>query len=486
MTSFYGVDPSQYSDPLAPRRARPLVTGGLTPGNANGPRPDVTSGQGLQGSGGIGQPRPTLGQPVGADFGITSQPGRNSQGFSYAELAGGGGGSGFGQPTVPTRPNVPGAGVSAINPGVNDFRGQQITPTASNQFANAQRGAQRAGSQYGGAVGGALGQTGFRDGSMVTVNPTMTSAMAQQAFNASGGSAVNYGADTRNIRGLVSRGTESLYDTPDRVQLASDAFKLFQDESNPQFEMDMRNVGKKNAAIGRVGSGMATQDLGTVQQRRDESFANEARRLAGESAGQTMDDRLKRLAGTTGSFESLAGNDLATARDSRELAASNREQMRLGASLADQAFGQEDTNRRFSLGADQASNDLMFDRVGAGRGYFNDLTGYESQLYGQDRGYRDELRGERGYQDDLAREARGDARNQRFDEEDLLDRSFDRQQRWGDQLSGIGFQGNPWDSAERQGTRNQEAGQSGGYGDMMGQWLMYEQMRRQPQTSTRP
>jgi hypothetical protein len=117
---------------------------------------------------------------------------------------------------------------------------------------------------------------------------------------------VSFDPATQRARELVSGGLEGLQG-PDRGQLAMDAFQRFQEQGEPQFQQRLQDVGRRAAALGRVGAGMTTSDLGDVTTRREQELTREQGRLSGEAAGLTLQDRLAAQSGLESGAGTLAG-----------------------------------------------------------------------------------------------------------------------------------------------------------------------------------
>ena len=189
---------------------------------------------------------------------------------------------------------------------------------------------------------------------------------------------------------------------PDRASLAESTFNRLRQSTEPAFQKELQGVGQKAAALGRLGAGMTTSDLGDVVQRREQGLTYEAGRLADEAAGKSLDDRLN-----------VAG-------------------ARLGASGQ---FTDEDLGRS---GAYRSLSDLTY---GQGRGLrdeerMDDDRGFERDAY-----MRNELRGERDFQNNMSKEAFDQMVRQRSLEEMLLNGEFGRDMDYTSMLLGTGYGG---------------------------------------------
>lgn len=81
-------------------------------------------------------------------------------------------------------------------------------------------------------------------------------------------------------------------DGPDRGAIASDVYKRLVDESRPDFEAGVRDIGRDAARFGRLGSGVTTSRLGDLAAERERSLDLSRRALSSEAAGRSLDDRL--------------------------------------------------------------------------------------------------------------------------------------------------------------------------------------------------
>lgn len=330
----------------------------------------------------------------------------------------------------------------AANPGITGFQGvnpnDPSTANASRLLSGAEGSiagppgydtARAYGSQAASSVGGAsIGQYG---GVGSIRNPNAVSIPASGSYGVVGPGNYNPAADTLRARSAVSTGLEGLNSTPNRQELASRSLQLLEQEGSPAYEQELRQVGQKAAALGRIGSGMTTSDLGDVAQRRQESLARARERVSLDTAGQELQDRLNRLSATQGVFGQLGGED----RSNESVLAGQRGEARtergfladqdaLRAQIAgqneDRALSADSTRaslglegQRLALSGDQARAGLSMDKanlfralggdeagiVGAERGYGLDrgkfLSGLSDQTFGQGASLRNEARGER-------------------------------------------------------------------------------------------
>jgi hypothetical protein len=129
----------------------------------------------------------------------------------------------------------------------------------------------------------------------------------QQARDQLMGIGINREFDPQTVRAreMMMQSLEGLQG-PDRMQLALDGYNLFRDRTQDQYNMDMRDVGKKAAALGRVGAGMTTNDLTGVMGQRQKELNMLERDLTLQAAQQTLGDRqsiLQSQLGAAGMFD---------------------------------------------------------------------------------------------------------------------------------------------------------------------------------------
>jgi len=419
----------------------------------------------------------------------------------------------------------------------NNLIGTQFNPTPSGRTQGAQRDTQRAKSAYGnyqfdpnvkGAYGAAndlaQGQQAF--GYTPVAGTDLTGArnyLAQAGANVGPSSAASglmgmgetgsfdYSQDTKDLRGMTKGQLDKLLNSaPDRTTLASNSLKRLIDDTNPQFEQDLRGVNKKAAAMGWGGAGMVTQDLGTVAQRRNEQIIRRSQELADQAAGLTLQDEQDKLNASRGVMTDFGGMDTAAGGLNLGYMQANNQE-RAAAFDRARATGNDTFNRYMDLSgrdADYAGitrndnlterdamrtaandqNDVLRSRSDAMRRYGGDLAGYdqdmfsnrrsqfndfaneEQRLYGNDMNNLNFQRGERDYQYGLSRDAQQDRINQRLMEEDLLNSRFRR----GQGAFDAGYSQNPSGviGGQGQGYADDANANYDAMGNLFGTWAM--------------
>lgn len=163
-----------------------------------------------------------------------------------------------------------------------------------------------------------------------------------------------FGADTTGARGLTLQALEAAMSGPERVQLAQDAYDQFVERSQPQFDQDQRALGQRATALGRTGSGMVNSEFADLGTARERELSLARRELSTETAGQTLGDRLARVAAGESVSNSFGNLDL------------GGEQMKLGGAQLDE----QAASRRANASAANASaaNQAAGIRLGANQG----------------------------------------------------------------------------------------------------------------------
>ena len=96
---------------------------------------------------------------------------------------------------------------------------------------------------------------------------------------------------------------------PDRQRLALENMDLMEERSRPGFEVAQRQIGQKAAALGRVGSGVTTTELGDLGLQRERELALARRQLSADAAGQALADQLDFTNSANSVFQNFAGAD---------------------------------------------------------------------------------------------------------------------------------------------------------------------------------
>lgn len=430
-----------------------------------------------------------------------------------------------------TTPTTPGAKVAAIQPGQNDLRGTQITPGAGPRLQSMTGQTDQARSAYASAPGytpyaavptagspytaqandlstraaGSLPSSGYQPISAGTNG--QASSLLQRAIGSAGEiGGAGFGGDTQAARAGTMSALNTLNTAPNRGELAAQQFALMQEQSQPGFEQDLRRVGQRASALGRVGAGMTTSDLGTVAQRRAESLDQNARGLATDAAAREMEDRLARVSANQGVAGTFGGLDLGASGLDAESA---RSRAGILSGLSDQSYGQDmglrneargEQDRGLQYGVTQGDflgrlSDQSFNRgsslrnedrderdtqrrfeegdLSRVRTQLGDFAGLEDNQRSWEASDRNELRGERGYQDDLAQVGIDRAVQQRGFEEDLQNSATSRDRNYTNDLFDMGYSTDP--TGMIQGGADRMAGQAqnewAGAGDALGEYM---------------
>lgn len=344
-------------------------------------------------------------------------------------------------------------------------------------------------------------------GALSTQTQAANRAGAMLAPLAAGGSFGGGGAsaDTSRFNTELDGALAGL-EGPDRAALAAQTMDLLEERSRGGFNNALRETGQRAAALGRLGSGMTTNDLTGVLQSRENLLDRSRRELAIDAAGQTLNDRLAisdRQAGIAGQrFGGETFNaglaDAAAARGQQgamfganlargvanDVYGMGRDSATLGMQVGDRSADQ--ARDIVGLGVQQAgftrgiANDLgnftrdtyqsgvnerdaaradEFGRAGFGLQQLGALAGLQGQQRGFESGLRDEARGERDYQNSMERQAfERQIQQQQFNEW-LRASGWDRAV----QAGGMGFGNDPSGALANAG---QTAGQQAG--DMYG------------------
>ena len=319
-------------------------------------------------------PRPATNSPAPVNLGprSTETPGSNT-GFTVNKTP------------MPVIKRAPQPGMQPIDPN-NSLRGQQIGPTGTGPNSYDQQALDALGQVQGGNV---------------------QNSYDQQAKDMLGNAKVSteFDAQTQATRDQIMQSLQNLQG-PDRQQLAMDAYGLFQEQTNPQYQQDLRDVGKKAGALGRVGAGMTTNDLTGVMGQRQQQQNWMQRDLINNAAQQQLGDRRDILNSQMGASGLL--NDQTFQREN-----ANAGYAMQGAGMLGQ-FGQNQFNR------ENANANLGMQKAGAYGDMGNNQFGREVTAQGQQTQ-------QQAYQDQLAQQALNNRQNQNAQEQQQAQMAWQRQ-----------------------------------------------------------
>jgi len=448
-------------------------------------------------------------QALGSVSGTAQQQGGQQQGTPYAQT-----GAITPQNTTQYQSIMPRA--TAQEQQLQGYQ-MQLAGQAANTPQYNYSGVGQAQTQQGlGAVGQALGSVNGMQGyaGYAPITNGRTDSYTQQAQGMLGGLGQGFGgvqgasADAQALRQALMSKVGGL-DGPDRAALARSNFDLIQQAYEPQFQQDLRNVGKKAAALGRIGAGMTTSDLGDVAQRKNEYFGRAAQQLSNDAAALTLQDRLASLGGVQGALGQLEGADQSWAGLGLQGQGLALQGQNLARGAANDLFGmgqslrnEEMANRQFDFTKDQANNQLAATRAGMlgslgqqafnmGQGMRGEQFGYDQsrynaglqglgavaglgqQMYNQNAGLRDEMRGERAYQGMLNQQAQNDMIQQLLLEQQMQGTQFGQNLSAMNALGNLGYSQNPMGYMQQQANNAQQSAdqQFGGAADLLGQYF---------------
>lgn len=255
---------------------------------------------------------------------------------------------------------------------------------ANTQFGNAQSqlgGAQQNAMGYynnaAGSLQGLQGLSGFDGGGANLADFSGANATTGDALKRVG-EKFGYGEDTMAARGFVVPALERAMNGPERNALAEESLSLLEARSQPGYEQALRQTNAKNAAMGRRGSGITTNELGDVQLARERELSIARRELANDASSRTMQDRADRTNLALGVTQGLGAED-------RGGAGVGLEQANTMLRGADQQSGRQQFNAQQSESASQRAAQGAQFGASFKRGLANDLTGIGRDVYGMGR-----------------------------------------------------------------------------------------------------
>ena len=416
------------------------------------------------------------------------------------------------RPATPPRAQLPAGGQIQMTdaggqrprsfPGFTDLRGTTIRPSTGGATSQTQNmtttlasrlmggglpGFQGVAPANYGAARGYLGQAAGQAGQM---------QIGQQYGSVAPGS-YTPGGDTSQVRDMVLRALGNANGV-DRSQLALNTFDLLQRQTEPQYQQELRQVGQRNAALGRLGAGMVTNELMDVTAQRQRDLAQAREQLANDAAGQTLADRLAQLNAASGVFGQFGGEDRANAGMQLDLRNEARGERQfnvdtdaLRAQLAGQRAGlysnlagQEGDFATQGYSQRANERDARDQYALAGRGQdlslLGQLGGLNQQFFGQDMTRDNALRSERDFQSSQAQQAIANALQQRMSEDALQNSAYNRYFQALQGYGGLGYGGLPsgtmMDAANQYG--QQGAAGIQGLGDLTSEYGYLDWLKR--------
>lgn len=344
--------------------------------------------------------------------------------------------------------------------------GTQIAPVASPRLQGAQGMADNAAQTYNGMALQSSNARSYLDEAGGMRDSLSGLRGLAGGGGGGGGGGFGYGADTMGVRGQAKAELDKMLGMdPDRAKLAGDTYNLLAERTAPERDMQLRQVGQKAAALGRVGAGMTTNDLTGVQQGYDRMLDQSRRELSTDAAQRALDDRSKKLSAAQGLGDSFAGQDTAAG-------GLNLGYAQLGSQNAQNAFNNNFAldNAAFGRRMGLADAESAFTQGGFNNAEsrFGNMADYASGIQGNERMDRNEIRGERDYQYGLSNDATNNRIGQHRQEENEYNTGIDQ----GMNLAQTGYGNSPAGAydAQAQG-QGQAAGNAfGSAADLLGTW----------------
>lgn len=365
--------------------------------------------------------------------------------------------------------NIQGAPQTQTFGAGNNLIGTQVNPTAS------QRGQTAAGMTDSAAQG--VSNYQFQPFQGVTANTSQSQGIYDQLLKSAqsgGSSGYSFGGGGAQLNAQLQPMLDKVLNAPDRGQIANDLYGVLEERARPGFEQRLRSVGQKAAALGRVGAGLTTSELGDVETLHNRDLDLSRRQLASEGAANTLSDRLQQLGAARDVYGSVAAANSGMANAAAQM---DRDRfnnlLTLGRDLSDRESA--DYSRR--LGERNAGLDYDQQQFGNQRNKLGDMSIYENDIYGRDRDSRNELRGERDYQYGLERDAKNDQYRDYGLQQDANDRNWQRAM----EMAQFGYGTNPSGALNAAAQQQQQQAQFDPYG-LFAQWAKKQQ--QMPGTSS--
>lgn len=163
----------------------------------------------------------------------------------------------------------------------------------------------------------------------------------------------------QGIQGDVGGAQRALSTAPNLGDAAQERLRLLEEQSEPGFQKALQTVGQRASALGRLGAGMTTSELGDVVGNREKYLSQARRGLASDTAFAEGGERRSNLASLSGLEDQVYGQEAGQRgevrgergyqADTAQQALDNRIRQRmLEEALLEGSFGRQE--RRADLG----------------------------------------------------------------------------------------------------------------------------------------
>lgn len=246
--------------------------------------------------------------------------------------------------------------------------------------------------------------------------------------NVDAGPAVNPtdSPELAKARGLQMGAADAIATGPNRQKIAEDRLASFDMQAQPQMRDQIRDVGQRAAALGRIGNGQTSIEALTPYTDYLTKRASLSKDLAAETAAGDISDRQNNLSAFRGLTESTAGLDTSKRGEQRTERSNvqNTEADNLARQMAERNAKTSLDERNNARAVGESDADFA-----ARTANVNRATTERNAVAANAQSNRDELRGERGYQTDTAKGATEDAIRQHLLEGQDANTDFDQQLR---------------------------------------------------------
>jgi hypothetical protein len=213
------------------------------------------------------------------------------------------------------------------------------------------------------------------------------------------------------LEGQVDQATTGLGNI-DRVALAKQMFDTFQQQTDPSYQLAIRQATQKGAATGGLGSGQLRTDYGNLALARTRDLQGKQQELIQQAISDSINDALNkqaRLASLEGQLSSEEAGLRGEQRTDRQYQTDvNTGNVNRGLATRESALGMAGSGADSNLSAIEQA-------LAANRGVTSDLAGRQQQLFSNQNTNRatalNQFNADRGFADQFASEKAGDLAN---------------------------------------------------------------------------